>query len=72
MAEFLDMTGGVPSHDTIGRVFAALNPKALGEAFRRWTLSLVGIPTDLITRSAVIRSPIPLIRSLIGAQRRSG
>jgi predicted transposase YbfD/YdcC len=40
LAEFLDMTGGVPSHDTIGRVFAALNPKALGEAFRRWTLSL--------------------------------
>jgi predicted transposase YbfD/YdcC len=40
LAEFLDMTGGVPSHDTIGRVFAALNPKTLGEAFRRWTLSL--------------------------------
>lgn len=40
LAEFLDMSGGVPSHDTIGRVFAALNPKSLGEAFRRWTLSL--------------------------------
>lgn len=40
LAEFLDMTGGVPSHDTVGRVFAALDPKALGEAFRRWTLAL--------------------------------
>jgi len=40
LAGFLDMSGGVPSHDTIGRVFAALNPKSLGEAFRKWTLSL--------------------------------
>jgi predicted transposase YbfD/YdcC len=37
---FLDMRGGVPSHDTIGRVFAALNPMMLGEAFRRWTAAM--------------------------------
>lgn len=35
---FLDMSGGIPSHDTIGRVFAALDAKALAEAFRRWTM----------------------------------
>jgi predicted transposase YbfD/YdcC len=40
LSGFLDMSGGVPSHDTIGRVFAALNPASLAEAFRRWTLSL--------------------------------
>jgi predicted transposase YbfD/YdcC len=40
LSEFLDLSGGVPSHDTMGRVFAALNPKSLAEAFRRWTLSL--------------------------------
>lgn len=40
LAGFLDMSAGVPSHDTIGRVFAALDPKTLGEAFRRWTTSL--------------------------------
>jgi predicted transposase YbfD/YdcC len=40
LSEFLDWSGGVPSHDTIGRVFAALNPKSLAEAFRRWTLSV--------------------------------
>lgn len=40
LSEFLDLSGGVPSHDTIGRVFAALNPKSLAEAFRRWTLSV--------------------------------
>jgi predicted transposase YbfD/YdcC len=37
---FLDMSGGVPSHDTIGRLFAALNPLMLGEAFRRWTAAM--------------------------------
>ena len=40
LSEFLDLSAGVPSHDTIGRVFAALNPKSLAEAFRRWTLSV--------------------------------
>jgi predicted transposase YbfD/YdcC len=40
LASFLDMSAGVPSHDTIGRVFAALDPSALGEAFRRWTACL--------------------------------
>lgn len=28
---FLDMSGGVPSHDTIGRLLAALNTLMLGE-----------------------------------------
>jgi predicted transposase YbfD/YdcC len=40
LATFLDMSGGVPSHDTIGRVFSALNPRSLAEAFRRWTLAM--------------------------------
>jgi hypothetical protein len=31
------MSGGVPSHDTFGRVFAALDPKMLAQAFQRWT-----------------------------------
>jgi predicted transposase YbfD/YdcC len=38
---FLDLSAGIPSHDTFGRVFAALQPEALGEAFRMWTASLV-------------------------------
>jgi predicted transposase YbfD/YdcC len=37
LATFLDMSGGVPSHDTFGRVFAALGPKMLAQAFQRWT-----------------------------------
>jgi predicted transposase YbfD/YdcC len=46
LATFLDLSGGVPSHDTIGRVFAALNPKSLGDAFRRWTQSLATASSD--------------------------
>lgn len=46
LATFLDLSGGIPSHDTIGRVFAALNPKSLGDAFRRWTQSLATASSD--------------------------
>lgn len=37
LSGFLDLSGGVPSHDTIGRVFAMLDTMTLSEAFRRWT-----------------------------------
>jgi predicted transposase YbfD/YdcC len=33
---FLDLPNGIPSHDTIGRVFALLSPKALEAVFRAW------------------------------------
>lgn len=41
LATFLDLKNGVPSHDTIGRVLAAIDPLALQEAFRLWVASLV-------------------------------
>jgi predicted transposase YbfD/YdcC len=37
---FLDLPHGIPSHDTIGRIFAMLNPKALERAFRDWAAAL--------------------------------
>jgi predicted transposase YbfD/YdcC len=40
LSTFLDLSGGVPSHDTLGRVFALLDTKELAEAFRRWTLAM--------------------------------
>ncbi len=40
LGEVLDLSNGVPSHDTFGRVFAMLNPVALQEAFVRWTSAL--------------------------------
>ena len=33
---FLDLPNGIPSHDTLGRVFAMLDPKGLADAFRGW------------------------------------
>jgi len=40
---FLDLPNGIPSHDTIGRIFSALNPKALQEAFRGWVANLAQV-----------------------------
>ena len=37
---FLDLPHGIPSHDTVGRVFAALNPEAFERAFLSWVESL--------------------------------
>jgi len=36
-ATFLDLPHGIPSHDTLGRVFAALDPEQFERCFRRWT-----------------------------------
>jgi len=33
---FLPLEGGIPSHDTFGRVFARLNPDAFRACFRSW------------------------------------
>ena len=37
---FLDLPGGVPSHDTFGRVFAALNPDAFERCFVTWVAGI--------------------------------
>lgn len=37
---FLDLPGGIPSHDTFGRVFARLNPDAFERRFVAWTSAL--------------------------------
>lgn len=43
LATFLDLESGIPSHDTFGRVLAALDPAALEAAFRAWVNSLVEV-----------------------------
>ena len=37
---FLELTNGIPSHDTFGRVFAALDPVAFEECFMKWVAAL--------------------------------
>jgi len=41
LCKLLDLSDGIPSHDTFGRVFAALDPKQLTASFQRWTEMLV-------------------------------
>lgn len=38
---FLDLPGGIPSHDTIGRVFARIDPDAFQRSFQKWVSALV-------------------------------
>jgi predicted transposase YbfD/YdcC len=37
---FLELPGGIPSHDTFGRVFSLLDPQAFADCFLRWTAAL--------------------------------
>jgi predicted transposase YbfD/YdcC len=46
---FLDLPNGIPSHDTFGRVFAALDPEAFKAAFLAWVRTLAAVlPGDVI------------------------
>lgn len=40
LRSFLDLPDGIPSHDTLGRIFAMLNPEALERAFREWVAAI--------------------------------
>lgn len=40
LAKFLDLSAGVPSHDTFGRVFAALDPLAFQKCLLSWVAAL--------------------------------
>ena len=40
---FLDLPGGIPSHDTFGRVFARLDPDAFERCFIAWTSAVAQV-----------------------------
>jgi len=39
---YIELENGIPSHDTIGRVFAALDSKRFQECFTRWVSTICG------------------------------
>jgi len=41
LTTFLELPGGIPSHDTFGRVFALLDPDAFERCFLEWMSALV-------------------------------
>jgi predicted transposase YbfD/YdcC len=43
---FLKLTNGIPSHDTIARLFAALKPEALQECFLSWVKAIADLSAE--------------------------
>ena len=41
LKSFLQLPNGIPSHDTIGRVFSRINPECLEKCFLGWVKSLI-------------------------------
>lgn len=41
--QFLELPGGIPSHDTFGRVFSLIDPLEFQKAFYEWTRSMAQI-----------------------------
>ena len=42
LGSFLKLPGGIPSHDTVNRVFQMIAPEKLHDAFFRWTGAVAG------------------------------
>lgn len=45
---FLDLRNGIPSHDTLGRVFSLLDPEEFQLAFLSWVSSLVSLRGEFL------------------------
>src|SRR2546422_470178 len=45
---FLDLPGGIPSHDTFGRVFRRLDPEEFRRCFLTWVRSVMGDPGEQV------------------------
>jgi len=58
--EFLELTNGIPSHDTFGRVFQLLDPKAFEQCCLAWVRSLRKDFKDTALRSTARRVVVRL------------
>lgn len=45
---FLELPNGIPSHDTIGRVYRMIDGKAFGRCFVNWVQTLAGLTSKVI------------------------
>lgn len=69
LRQFLELPHGIPSHDTFGRVFAALDPAAFGRCFMTWVRgvaklsegAIVAIDGKAVRRSYETASECPAI-----------
>ncbi len=43
LGKFLELSNGIPSHDTFTRVFAKINPASFQECFLEWIKSIAQI-----------------------------
>src|SRR5215207_553046 len=48
LRQFLELPHGIPSHDTFGRVFAALDPAAFGRCFISWVREVASLSEGAI------------------------
>lgn len=46
---FLELPHGIPSHDTFGRVFGAIDPDQFERCFRAWTEALAGVIVGVVS-----------------------
>ena len=42
LAKFLDLSQGIPSHDTFGRVFSRIDPEKMESHFQEWVRLMAG------------------------------
>ena len=48
LKRFLELSNGIPFHDTFERVFRRLNPQEFKDAFLSWTKQLCGVFEEVI------------------------
>jgi hypothetical protein len=48
LQQFLELPNGIPSHDTVGRVFARINPEQFQQSLLQWIQAVPTVRTDVI------------------------